>query len=298
MEMEFVHKPEKDPDTTPNATPDVTPDASPRGTGETVDADHATRSSVDNATIIEDHNSRGEDDATIIENDATKGEDDSIMGEDDAITGEDDAIRGEVDAIRGKVDFTTDEEDVCDGVSRVVDDTVEDNVNRVANINGIKYPVNRVRVVINDDANSSGDGVKSKDSPRADGDDFFRLLTPKDVDQESVCCRSGKALQNPRMSVISALSAISALIRTKAPSNRMEQGDHLMYNKTELLPKTWIGKPLVDIDEFYIENKWWTFVVINKNFEIFRFSSSPAFCLFSPFNILRRWISGSSRDDL
>ncbi|XP_008940731.1 PREDICTED: sodium channel protein type 5 subunit alpha-like [Merops nubicus] len=52
------------------------------------------------------------------------------------------------------------------------------------------------------------------------------------------------------------------------------------------VPVELIGEPLEDVDPYYSDHK--TFMVINKRRTIFRFSATPALCVFSPFNPFRR----------
>ena len=54
------------------------------------------------------------------------------------------------------------------------------------------------------------------------------------------------------------------------PNPKLQQGERLMYPRTEYLRDKQIGKPLAEIDDFYSD----TFVVINSKFEIYRFHLS------------------------
>ncbi|XP_059674764.1 sodium channel protein type 5 subunit alpha [Gavia stellata] len=52
------------------------------------------------------------------------------------------------------------------------------------------------------------------------------------------------------------------------------------------LPVELIGEPLEDFDPYYSDHK--TFMVINKRRTIFRFTATPALCIFGPFNPVRK----------
>ncbi|NXK88429.1 SCNAA protein, partial [Formicarius rufipectus] len=52
------------------------------------------------------------------------------------------------------------------------------------------------------------------------------------------------------------------------------------------IPPEFVGEPLEDIDPYYNDHK--TFMVINKNRTIFRFTATPALCIFGPFNPVRK----------
>ncbi|XP_059156306.1 sodium channel protein type 4 subunit alpha B-like [Physella acuta] len=69
------------------------------------------------------------------------------------------------------------------------------------------------------------------------------------------------------------------------PNPKLEAGRKLPPS-LEDYPREYIGKPLEDLDEFYHNQK--TFVVLNKDKTIFRFSATNAIFLLSPFNPIRR----------
>ncbi|NXM26201.1 SCN5A protein, partial [Oxyruncus cristatus] len=52
------------------------------------------------------------------------------------------------------------------------------------------------------------------------------------------------------------------------------------------IPSELIGEPLEDFDPYYSDHK--TFMVINNRRTIFRFTATPALCIFSPFNPVRK----------
>uniref|UniRef100_A0A672TTN5 Sodium channel protein n=1 Tax=Strigops habroptila TaxID=2489341 RepID=A0A672TTN5_STRHB len=52
------------------------------------------------------------------------------------------------------------------------------------------------------------------------------------------------------------------------------------------LPVELIGEPLEDIDPYYSDHK--TFMVLNKSRTIYRFTATPALCIISPFNPVRK----------
>ncbi|KAI6074780.1 Sodium channel protein type 5 subunit alpha-like protein [Aix galericulata] len=52
------------------------------------------------------------------------------------------------------------------------------------------------------------------------------------------------------------------------------------------VPAELVGEPLEDLDPYYSDHK--TFMVINKKRNIFRFTATPALCILSPFNPVRR----------
>ncbi|NXM28902.1 SCNAA protein, partial [Oxyruncus cristatus] len=52
------------------------------------------------------------------------------------------------------------------------------------------------------------------------------------------------------------------------------------------IPSELIGEPLEDFDPYYSDHK--TFMVINKRRTIFRFTATPALCIFGPFNPVRK----------
>nr|AKH03687.1 voltage-gated sodium channel alpha subunit LNav14a21+ [Lymnaea stagnalis] len=72
---------------------------------------------------------------------------------------------------------------------------------------------------------------------------------------------------------------------TLKPNPKLEAGRKLPPS-LEDYPREYIGKPLEDLDEFYHNQK--TFVVLNKDKAIFRFSATNAIFLLSPFNPIRR----------
>ncbi|CAG5122325.1 unnamed protein product, partial [Candidula unifasciata] len=65
------------------------------------------------------------------------------------------------------------------------------------------------------------------------------------------------------------------------PNLKLEAGRKLPPS-LEDIPPEFIGKPLEDLDEYYHNQK--TFVVINKDKNVFRFSATDAIFLLSPFN--------------
>ncbi|KAM9233019.1 sodium channel protein type 5 subunit alpha-like [Leptosomus discolor] len=52
------------------------------------------------------------------------------------------------------------------------------------------------------------------------------------------------------------------------------------------VPAELVGEPLEDVDPYYSDHK--TFMVINKRRTIFRFTATPALCIFGPFNPVRK----------
>ncbi|NXU19195.1 SCNAA protein, partial [Pardalotus punctatus] len=52
------------------------------------------------------------------------------------------------------------------------------------------------------------------------------------------------------------------------------------------IPEELVGEPLEDFDPYYSDHK--TFMVINKKRTIFRFTATPAFFIFGPFNPVRK----------
>ncbi|XP_029813807.1 sodium channel protein type 5 subunit alpha-like [Manacus vitellinus] len=52
------------------------------------------------------------------------------------------------------------------------------------------------------------------------------------------------------------------------------------------IPSELIGEPLKDFDPYYSDHK--TFMVLNKQRTIFRFTATPALCIFGPFNPIRK----------
>ncbi|NXP51507.1 SCN5A protein, partial [Heliornis fulica] len=52
------------------------------------------------------------------------------------------------------------------------------------------------------------------------------------------------------------------------------------------IPVELVGEPLEDFDPYYSDHK--TFMVINKRRTIFRFTATPALCIISPFNPIRK----------
>ncbi|NWQ81069.1 SCN4A protein, partial [Columbina picui] len=52
------------------------------------------------------------------------------------------------------------------------------------------------------------------------------------------------------------------------------------------IPVELIGEPLEDLDPYYSDHQ--TFMVINKRRTIFRFTATPALCIFGPFNPVRK----------
>ncbi|WAR18929.1 SCuncharacterized [Mya arenaria] len=70
------------------------------------------------------------------------------------------------------------------------------------------------------------------------------------------------------------------------PNPKLEAGKKLPPTLEDFFMPEHVGRPLEDIDEFYM-NKM-TFVVIGKDKTIFRFSATDGFFLLSPFNYVRR----------
>ncbi|XP_068940674.1 sodium channel protein type 11 subunit alpha [Petaurus breviceps papuanus] len=58
------------------------------------------------------------------------------------------------------------------------------------------------------------------------------------------------------------------------------------------IPPEVVGKPLEDLDPFYVSHK--TFMVLNKKRTIYRFSAKPALFILGPFNPIRRLAIGIS----
>ncbi|CAF4094573.1 unnamed protein product [Adineta steineri] len=72
----------------------------------------------------------------------------------------------------------------------------------------------------------------------------------------------------------------------RIPNKDLAVGQELPRILKHKFPQELIGKPIEEIDNYYrTEN---VFVVINKNHTIFRFSSTSACFLLSPFNLIRR----------
>ncbi|BFZ11652.1 hypothetical protein BsWGS_14691 [Bradybaena similaris] len=69
------------------------------------------------------------------------------------------------------------------------------------------------------------------------------------------------------------------------PNPKLEAGRKLPPS-LEDCPPEFFGKPLEDLDEFYHNQK--TFVVINKDKNVYRFSATNAIFLLTPFNPIRR----------
>ncbi|XP_051998217.1 sodium channel protein type 1 subunit alpha-like isoform X1 [Xyrauchen texanus] len=69
------------------------------------------------------------------------------------------------------------------------------------------------------------------------------------------------------------------------PNSGLEAGKKLPFIYGDP-PRNLLSTPLEDLDQFY--SKQTTFIVVNKQKTITRFNASPALCIFSPFNPLRR----------
>ncbi|NXP18530.1 SCNAA protein, partial [Scytalopus superciliaris] len=52
------------------------------------------------------------------------------------------------------------------------------------------------------------------------------------------------------------------------------------------IPPEFVGEPLEDLDPYYSDHK--TFMVLNKERTIHRFTATPALCIFGPFNLVRK----------
>ncbi|NXA08174.1 SCNAA protein, partial [Sapayoa aenigma] len=52
------------------------------------------------------------------------------------------------------------------------------------------------------------------------------------------------------------------------------------------IPAEFIGEPLEDFDPYYSDHK--TFMVLNKQRTIFRFTATHVLCIFGPFNPIRK----------
>ncbi|XP_060573372.1 sodium channel protein type 4 subunit alpha B-like isoform X4 [Ruditapes philippinarum] len=71
------------------------------------------------------------------------------------------------------------------------------------------------------------------------------------------------------------------------PNCKLEAGKKIPPTLEDYFLPEHIGKPLEDIDEYYLNKK--SFCVIGKDKTIFRFSATDGFFLLSPFNPLRRF---------
>ncbi|NXA14190.1 SCN2A protein, partial [Sapayoa aenigma] len=69
------------------------------------------------------------------------------------------------------------------------------------------------------------------------------------------------------------------------PNNDLEADKKLPFIYGDI-PPGMVSEPLEDLDPYYINKK--TFIVLNKEKTIHRFSATPALYLLSPFNIIRR----------
>ncbi|XP_032891306.1 sodium channel protein type 4 subunit alpha-like [Amblyraja radiata] len=69
------------------------------------------------------------------------------------------------------------------------------------------------------------------------------------------------------------------------PKGSLEAGKALPFIYGDIPPKL-VGDPLEELDPFYASKR--TFIVLTKGKTIFRFSTTPAMYLLSPFNLLRR----------
>ncbi|XP_069760955.1 sodium channel protein type 4 subunit alpha A [Narcine bancroftii] len=69
------------------------------------------------------------------------------------------------------------------------------------------------------------------------------------------------------------------------PKSDLEAGKSLPFIYGDIPPEL-IGEPLEELDPFYGSKR--TFIVLNKGKTIFRFSTTPAIYLLSPFHLLRR----------
>ena len=72
----------------------------------------------------------------------------------------------------------------------------------------------------------------------------------------------------------------------RKPNKELAVGQTLPRVLQTKFPAELIGKPIEEIDWYYRTE--YVFVVVNRNKTIFRFSSTPACFLFSPFNCCRR----------
>ncbi|CAF1300247.1 unnamed protein product, partial [Adineta steineri] len=82
------------------------------------------------------------------------------------------------------------------------------------------------------------------------------------------------------------LSKDEQIEQKRIPNKDLAVGQELPRILKHKFPQELIGKPIEEIDNYYrTEN---VFVVINKNHTIFRFSSTSACFLLSPFNLIRR----------
>jgi hypothetical protein len=78
------------------------------------------------------------------------------------------------------------------------------------------------------------------------------------------------------------------------PSKLLHDGKKLPneYQKmftSSAMPNVLSGIPLEEIDEYYKRNEH-TFIVVNNNKQIFRFSSEKALFIFRPECVFRRWV--------
>ncbi|XP_067115667.1 sodium channel, voltage-gated, type I-like, alpha [Osmerus mordax] len=69
------------------------------------------------------------------------------------------------------------------------------------------------------------------------------------------------------------------------PNSDLEAGKPLPFIYGDIPPGL-VATPLEDLDSFYTNQK--TFIVLNRGKTIFRFNASPALCVLSPFNLIRR----------
>ncbi|CAF1120007.1 unnamed protein product [Adineta ricciae] len=72
----------------------------------------------------------------------------------------------------------------------------------------------------------------------------------------------------------------------RLPNKKLATGEKLPDVVRTRFPKKLIGKPIEEIDDYYEADD--VFLVINSSKTIFRFSSTPALFLLSPFNWIRR----------
>ncbi|XP_043857815.1 sodium channel protein type 11 subunit alpha [Dromiciops gliroides] len=102
------------------------------------------------------------------------------------------------------------------------------------------------------------------------------------------------------LAMIEKLIAAEKLKKAKDPSVlEASPRPQLDLKVSRKLPKIYgdvppevVGKPLEDLDPFYVNHK--TFMVLNKKRTIYRFSAKPALFILGPFNPIRKLVIGIS----
>ncbi|CAG05433.1 unnamed protein product [Tetraodon nigroviridis] len=116
------------------------------------------------------------------------------------------------------------------------------------------------------------------------GPDSFKKFTPESLANIEKRIQEEKNKKPPKPRSDSSHRDTSDENEEK-PNSDLEAGKSLPFIYGDA-PAGMIATPLEDLDPYYMNKK--TFIVLNKQKTIFRFSATPSLYILSPFNLLRR----------